>query len=186
MYATQQLRDEHEGIKVVLSVLEHLATQQERGQAVNTGHLDEIVDFLRTFADKCHHGKEEDLLFPALAQAGIPVEGGPIGMMLQEHTLGRGYIQGMVDALAQMKAGRDAGSEFARNALGYVELLRSHIEKENQVLFAIAEHHLPEAEHVRLAAGFDQVEQERIGPGVHERYHEMIHALRDAYLAGVA
>lgn len=182
MFATQPLRQEHEAIQTVLSVLERLATQLERGEQVNADHLDQILDFLRTFADRCHHGKEEDLLFPAMAKVGLPTNGGPIGVMLHEHTLGRGYIQGMVHAREEWKAGKSAEADFVRNALNYVNLLRGHIEKENQVLFAMAEQYLSKEEHARLLSAFDQVEQERIGPGVHEKYHEMIHALRDRYL----
>jgi len=186
MQATQQLREEHEGIKVVLAVLEHLAGEMRQGRAVKTEHLEQILDFLRTFADRCHHGKEEDELFPALANIGIPVEGGPIGMMLIEHTEGREYICGMGEALARLHAGESAHEAFARNARGYVDLLRAHINKENMVLFVMAEMHLPVAEDARLTAAFARIEQERIGAGVHERYHAMIHALRNEYLQKAA
>ncbi|HEY3417223.1 MAG TPA: hemerythrin domain-containing protein [Armatimonadota bacterium] len=186
MYATQQLRDEHEGIKTVLSVLETLADEMQQGRQVNLDHLEQIIDFLRTFADRCHHGKEEALLFPALRDAGIPVEGGPIGAMLHDHDEGRGYIRGMVDALQRLHAGEDARKEFAQNALSYVSLLRAHIQKENMVLFPMAEQRLSEGDHERLAHDFDKVEEEQIGPGVHERFHEMIHTLSEKYLKKAA
>ena len=186
MYATQQLRDEHEGIKTVLTVLEHLAGEMAMGRSVQIGHLAQIVDFLRTFADACHHGKEEEHLFPALNAAGLPGEGGPVGVMLHEHTLGRAHIRGMVEALEQLQAGEDAGEDFARHALAYVELLRAHIDKENNILFTMAEHILPPPVHVRLAESFDTIEQERIGPGEHERWHEFIHTLSETYLQKAA
>jgi len=186
MYATQQLRDEHEGIKVMLTVLEHLAGEMRAGRAVNITHLEQIVDFLRTFADRCHHGKEEEHLFPAFNAAGLPSEGGPVGVMLQEHTLGRGHIRGMVEALERLQAGEHAGEEFARHAQDYVDLLRAHIDKENNILFVMAERILPPQVHARLAESFEAIEQERIGPGEHERYHELIHTLRDTYLPKAA
>ncbi len=186
MYATQQLRDEHDGILVMLSVLEQLARELQHGREVNRTHLEQALDFLRTFADRCHHGKEEDLLFPALREAGLPSEGGPIGVMLHEHTEGRAHIRGMADALARLQAGADGADTFARHALGYVALLRAHIDKENNVLFALAERLLPPEAHTRLAADFDRVESERIGPGVHERYHALIRQLRDTYLRPAA
>ncbi|MHB9134565.1 MAG: hemerythrin domain-containing protein [Armatimonadota bacterium] len=186
MYATQQLRDEHEGILVMLSVLEHLAWEMKQGHAVHTDHLAQILDFLRSFADTCHHGKEEDLLFPALQAVGLPVDGGPIGVMLADHTEGRGYIRGMVDALERLQQGEDAAHEFVANALGYVQLLRAHIGKENQVLFVLAERMLPPQEHARLSTEFERVEAERIGAGVHERFHEMIHQLSEMYLKQAA
>ena len=186
MYATQQLRDEHEGIQMILSVLEHLAGELIAGHAVNLDHLEQILDFLRTFADKCHHGKEEELLFPALKATGMPWEGGPIAVMLAEHDQGRGYIRGMGEALEKMRAGEAAGQSFAKNALGYVALLRQHIDKEGNILFTMAEHLIPAARHETLAFEFAQLENERVGAGVHERYHQLIHTLRDAYLKTAA
>jgi hemerythrin-like domain-containing protein len=64
----------------------------------------------------------------------------------------------------------------------YARLLRDHIEKENNVLFVMSERQLPPEEHTRLLEGFERIEQERIGPGVHERYHAMLDRLRDEYL----
>lgn len=186
MYATQQLRDEHEGIKVVLTVLEQLAGELRQGHSVRTDDLAQIVDFLRNFADTCHHGKEEDMLFPALEAAGLPRNGGPIGVMLADHTEGRTHIRAMVEALKRLQNDEDAGTEFATHAQGYVDLLRAHIEKENQVLFVMAERMLPPDEHARLTTAFEEFEATHIGAGVHERYHEMIHILRDRYLRKAA
>ena len=185
MYATQQLRDEHEGIRVMLSVLEHLAGELQQGATVDAGDLASILDFLRTFADKCHHGKEEELLFPALAVAGLPEHSGPIAVMLSEHTQGRAFIRGMGKALAQLPD-TAARLTFAENALGYVHLLRAHIEKENQVLFMMAEMRLPAAEHARLLEAFERIETERIGAGKHEQFPALLHALRDRYLPKAA
>ena len=183
MYATQELRDEHESILIMLSVLEHLAADLHDGKAVNVEHLDHIMNFLTTFVDRCHHGKEEELLFPALVSAGVPSEGGPIGVMLAEHSYGRARIRAMTDALAQLHAGDTEGRPaFEHATLGYVRLLREHITKENNVLFVLAEQRLSPAEHERLAEGFARIEHERIGEGVHEQFHALLQQLRDTYL----
>ena len=183
MYATQDLRNEHEGIKVALAVLGHLANEIEADRAVGFDDLEQIVDFLKTFVDRCHHGKEEDLLFPALEAAGVPKENGPIGAMLADHSRGREYIRAMNDALAGVREGLPAdGKAFTAAAQGYVRLLSDHIEKENNVLFVMAEQQLPPEEHARLSEGFERIEQERIGPGVHERYHAMLDRLSAEYL----
>ncbi len=179
MYATQDLRDEHEGIKVALTVLERLAKEIEANRPVSLDDLGQIVDFLKMFADRCHHGKEEDLLFPALEAAGVPRENGPIGAMLADHTQGREYIRAMNDALTGIPVDRKA---FAVAAHGYTQLLTNHIEKENNVLFVMAERQLSPEEHATLAEGFERIERERIGPGVHERYHAMLKRLEDEYL----
>ena len=183
MYATQDLRDEHEGILLMLSVLERLGTTLQMDHAVNLQDLEQILGFLSNFADRCHHGKEEDVLFPSLIRAGIPDHGGPIGVMLAEHAQGRSLIQAMRESLSRLQAGDEASRpEFVGAALGYVRLLRDHIDKENTILFVIAEQRLTSDEHARLAEGFTQIERERIGDGVHEQYHALLHQLRDTYL----
>jgi hemerythrin-like domain-containing protein len=182
MYATQQLREEHEGILVVLDVLEHLGREVALGRPVETADLARILDFLRTFADRCHHGKEEDLLFPALEVAGLPSQGGPIGVMLAEHTEGRAHIRGMADALAR----HPVGTAFADHALAYVRLLRAHIDKENGVLFMMTERMLPATVHAALIDAFAHVEVDKIGPGVHEQYHALIEELQARYLQQAA
>ena len=95
MSATQQLKDEHEGILLMLRILDKIAAKIEAKGSVDPHHLERIVEFLQVFADRCHHGKEEDLLFPEMEKAGIPREKGPIGVMLMEHDQGRAYVRGM-------------------------------------------------------------------------------------------
>ncbi|HPA73070.1 MAG TPA: hemerythrin domain-containing protein [Spirochaetota bacterium] len=177
------LKEEHELILVMLRVLDAACSKIEAGESPDIARLYSIIDFIRNFADKCHHAKEENLLFPALEKAGIPREGGPVGVMLHEHVLGREYVRGMDEALGKMKAGdAKAAVHFIENARGYVTLLNAHINKENNALFMMAEQRLGPAEEKALMEGFERVEREEIGEGVHEKYHALLHELRDAYL----
>ena len=68
-------------------------------------HVDHLLEFFTVFVDKCHHGKEEELLFPALEQIGVERDKGPIGVMLKEHQQGREYVQKMKAAISQIKDG---------------------------------------------------------------------------------
>lgn len=136
MSATQQLKDEHEGILLMLRILDKVAAKIEDRGKIDPEHLDRIVEFFQVFADKCHHGKEEDLLFPELEKSGIAREGGPIGVMLAEHQQGRAFVKGMAEGAAQNKKGDAKGlAQFARNAREYITLLRQHIGKENEISF---------------------------------------------------
>lgn len=183
MKATEQLIEEHNGIMLMLKILSKLCDKLERGEPTSAERLESIVDFLSVFADRCHHGKEEDLLFPALEAAGIPRQGGPIGVMLQEHTLGRGYIKGMSEALAQYKSDQSgAAADLSRHARNYIALLTQHIQKENHVLFPMADMHLSAEEQTELLEGFETIERERIGEGKHEEYHALMHRLETLYL----
>ncbi len=183
MKATAQLIEEHEGILLMLRILNKVCDRLEAGALVSADHLASILEFLQVFADQCHHGKEEDLLFPAMEAAGVPRQGGPIGVMLHEHTLGRGYIRGMGEALASYQAGAPgAAASFAQHARHYIALLTQHIEKENNVLFPMADRHLPAAKQEELFEGFEAIERERIGVGKHEEFHELLGRLEGVYL----
>lgn len=183
MKATQQLKDEHEGIKLMLRIMEKISKAIEQGEEPNVAHYERIIDFLKGFADKCHHGKEEDVLFPELVKHGISNEGGPVGVMLNEHQKGREYIKALADALEEFKAGnKSAAKGIAEASTGYVQLLRNHIEKENNVLFMMADKVLNEKEQSEIFDAFEKLEVEKIGMGKHEEYHKLLKELKGVYL----
>jgi hemerythrin-like domain-containing protein len=151
---TQTLREEHRVILRAIALLEVAAGRLGEGRALPDGWWNELLDWLLTFADLNHHGKEERYLFPALTQAGVPADGGPVGVMLEEHAAGRALIRAMADGAPARRA------EAARR---YGHLLRDHIEKENGVLLPLAETVLDPQAQLLLARGFEKVEAEQ-GP----------------------
>lgn len=183
MKATDELRAEHEGIGVMLRVLEAVAEKLGEGEAVDPGDLDGMLEFLTVFVDRCHHGKEELHLFPALEKAGVPRENGPIGVMLGEHEEGRRLILRLREALDGLEPADAAGAESARRVMEeYVTLLDGHIAKENRVLFAMADARLDPGTDGELVAAFARLEQERIGEGRHEAFHALLGRLEAEYL----
>jgi hemerythrin-like domain-containing protein len=173
--ATGILRKEHDAILRMLEVTEEVARRLDSGASVPPTTLRQLHEFFRVFADTCHHGKEENLLFPALEKKGMPREGGPIGVMLTEHDQGRAFIKQMVEASqAYSQNAKDAGLRWSKAARGYSELLRNHIAKENEVLFVMAERMLSPTDQEKLADEFEKVEIEKIGAGTHERLHGLI------------
>ena len=183
MKATQQLKDEHEGIKLMLNVMETICTDLEKGKELNRNHFGKILDFIKGFADKCHHGKEEDVLFPALVNHGMSKEGGPIAVMLHEHQLGRDHIKSLSSAFEELKRGnKPAITNIISSSRSYIELLRNHIEKENNILFMMADKVLNEKEQSIVFDDFEKLEIEKIGPGKHEEYHGLLKELKNIYL----
>ncbi|KKK78887.1 hypothetical protein LCGC14_2839020, partial [marine sediment metagenome] len=125
----RQLIEEHKAIKSMLSILESVCNKLESKEEINPEDLEQILDFIKTFADKYHHEKEEYLLFPAMEKAGIPREGGPIAVMLMEHNVGRDFVKRMSEAVAKYQDGiRNGSQEIIENARGYISLLTPHIE----------------------------------------------------------
>lgn len=174
--AIDELKHDHDAILFALQILEKMLA----GIPANTASKEDLSDFigfLKEFADKCHHGKEEGLLFPALVKAGMPERAGPVGVMMAEHVEGRQFIQQMEAALAGALDGR----KFADSANGYIRLLRQHIDKENNVLFVMAEQMLPPAQLEELHHAFEAHEETVIGHGRHEELHAMLKSLRKKY-----
>ena len=135
---TQILVAEHE---LILQALEALGKRLDRmgddPTPADRVYLEEAVAFLRGFADKCHHGKEEDLLFKRMGERGFPTQGGPIAVMLSEHQAGRALIGG--SQRGRPGSGRTPGCGGHPAQRPGRELLRNHIAKENQVLFPMAD-----------------------------------------------
>ena len=132
MKPTDVLKHEH---KIVLAVLDGAEREAKNIQVtgkVDTEKISKIVDFLRTFVDKCHHSKEERKFFPRLQERGMPGDDGPIAVMLHEHTLGRNEVAAIADALGKFTGGDASATEpLAEHLLAYVKLLRGHIAKLN-------------------------------------------------------
>ncbi len=183
MEATAVLIDEHRAIKKMLRVAENVAARLDGGEHVPAEDLAAIVEFIAGFADKCHHAKEEGLLFPAMEKAGIPRQGGPIGVMFHEHKEGREFVRRMRSAVGRYSAGDvRAASEFAVNAGGYAALLRRHIDKEDNVLYPMADNVISESGQRDLIRAFENVEEESVGAGEHERFRQILDRLEAAYL----
>ena len=171
---TEVLKHEHRVIERVLAVIERLAEKPGIG---SKEAWEKAIDFIRNFADKCHHLKEEQLLFPALEEHGIPRDGGPVGMMLLEHEEGRALVRAMAEALPHAAVDPKMETVLKQNARAYLRLLREHIQKEDEILFNIAQDVLPPEEQKRLARDFERHEAEEIGAGVHEKYVKVVQEL---------
>jgi hemerythrin-like domain-containing protein len=175
--AIDDLKNEHDAILSAIQILERMIAGIEKAPSVNTKDMQDFIGFLKEFADKCHHGKEEGLLFPALIQAGLPEKGGPIGVMLADHAQGRQFIRDMEESLTpevdRVKLAQAAG--------GYATLLRNHIQKENTLLFPMSEKMLTEMQLEQLYEGFEEHEEKVIGQGRHEELHAMLKSLQEKY-----
>src|SRR3989304_1953250 len=177
---TEALKEDHRVIERLCRVLGHAAQRLDQGQAVSPSVFRGALAFIRNFADRCHHGKEEDCLFPALEQHGIPRHGGPGGGMLGEHGEGRAVVRGMAGALGEYEKGdKTAATALARNARGYVSLLTDHIPKEDNILYPMGEGVLSPQAKAQLLEKFEALERERLGPGKHQEYINLVGKLEE-------
>ncbi len=171
MEATDILKSEHRVIERVLAALSLAADRLAQGQPVRPGFFIDASDFIKGFADGCHHRKEEGVLFEAMVAGGMSRLGGPIAVMLADHEQGRSFTRTMRAAAEKLAAGDASAREtVVFNARGYVNLLRQHIMKEDHVLFPMAEQVIPPADQAKVTEDFEHVEHEETGAGVHEKY----------------
>jgi hemerythrin-like domain-containing protein len=175
---TEVLSDEHRVIDRVLSALEQL-TRLPVSDSV--ARWQKALEFFRHFTDQCHHFKEEKVLFPAMEARGIPNEGGPIGMILAEHEEGRAHVRSMWAAVEQIAAGDAASAEpLLSHARAYLTLLREHIQKEDDILFRMADEVIPQDEQRQILKQFEAHEAEEMGADAHDKYLNIANELERA------
>lgn len=182
--AIETLMTEHRLIEKVLGSLKIFIGQLEPAQHGARGRVAEYAEFFREFADRCHHGKEEDRLFTAMERHGFPSHAGPLFVMKQEHEIGRTHVR----SLAGVGAGSGELSEgevaaVREHAQAFIALLAAHIMKEDNVLFPLAEQSLPGPAIETLAGEFERFERSVMGAGRHERLHALAEGLIEAFPA---
>lgn len=177
--ATQNLEKDHEYILRLIRIMEEMAA----GKTQNITHMETVIDLIRNFADGFHHAKEENLLFPAMIEKGFSKEQGPIAVMLSDHDQGRHFVNGMEAGLQLYKYGDKQGLEKTyESMLSYGQLLQSHISKENNVLFRMADKSLSPADQQKLAEEFEDIEKNSSYSSKISVYHQSINELQMFYL----
>ena len=170
---TQVMTDEHQLILRMIELVEINTGLMEQGQFRNWQFFLDAVDFIRNYADRFHHAKEEDVLFIALIKNGMPEKQSPIEAMHMEHDQGRAFVRA-VEVAAEKALGGETGQipVIAENAKGYAELLRGHIEKEDNILYPLAERVLPE----EVRAGMQQAyaDAEAQTRGLADKYRQLV------------
>jgi hemerythrin-like domain-containing protein len=183
MLTTDTLRDEHNGVLVVLDHLDRAVGAAERGVPVPADIFADIQEFFAVFVDRCHHAKEEQVLFPALGTEGAALQ----HELEQQHVRGRRLAGAYASAVAGFRPGDRVSTEpVATSARRYTEFLRDHIDLETGELFPLIEHNLSAGEDGNVIQAFERIEEEQIGPGTHERLHGMIAGLGPRIDAAIA
>lgn len=156
---TKTLVDEHKLILRMIALLEKNAPKTAAGSYLNWQFYLDGIAFIRQYADRFHHAKEEDVLFKALIDNGMPKDNSPVAAMLVEHDQGRSYVRAMEKAVHEAQAGSKKSCQaVAANALGYAALLRDHIAKEDDILYPLAERVLPEGMRAGILKGYQDAE----------------------------
>ena len=148
--STSSLRSDHNLIERVLSSMTATVSLLKDGKVVPESILLQTIDFTKNFVDVCHHGKEEETLFPALAQTGMPTKMGPIARMLLEHQITK-EIASKIEESSKIYFTNGDSEELVRNIEQYIQHVTDHLHKENNRLFMMAD--------ARLQSYSDQIDK---------------------------
>lgn len=151
---TQLLSDEHQNILKVIDALLNECNDLEKGKALNIAFFEKAIDFIKNYADKFHHAKEEDILFKAMLEELENLHCNPIPVMLHEHETGRGFVKGMEEGLKENNI-----KQVIENASGYCYLLQEHIYKEDNILYPMAEQALDDKQKDTINKKYNDIEK---------------------------
>jgi hemerythrin-like domain-containing protein len=184
MNPIEALMNEHRVIESVLDAFESYVDRLAPDSPADPADLGRFTRFIREFADTCHHGKEEDILFEAMVLNGMPRDTGPIAVMLHEHDQGRQLVRTWTDCAA--RAAESGWNDGERQCLRlaahtYANHLRHHIQKEDGVLYQMAATQLDAAAMAEIARRFEVFEAEKTGPGGHAALHALAEDLIARY-----
>ncbi|MBS4539114.1 hemerythrin domain-containing protein [Clostridium sp. D2Q-11] len=183
MNSIDVLVNEHNNIKRVLKIVRCICVDMVEGKEVDIEDFYSIIDFIRNYADKYHHGKEEDMLFEYMSEElSSDIGEGPIRGMFIEHDYGRNYVMNLEIAVkAYEKGSNEAKVDIIANAIGYANLLNNHIHKEDNVIYKYASRHLSKETIERLNSEFEVFENEDKNLDKKKKYLDLIEKLDQKY-----
>jgi len=174
---TGLLEREHRVIQRVIGTMVTLAGTLERGGYVEVGTLIDTLEFMRAFADQCHHGKEERHLFPLLGRKGAPVTGYPLDALIRDHENTRTLTRQLAGASEAYLQGNLAAREALLESLrGLIGIYPNHMWKEDYLLFPMANRVLSPKQQRDLREKFEAVDAQ-IGTDAYQRFEQMANRL---------
>lgn len=169
------LMAEHRVIERMVTVLESEIDSISKGESVDSRRLDKVIDFIRMYADRCHHGKEEDILFDRLTDKNLdPALEALMQELVDEHVKARGFTRRLIDANDRYARGdTDASSEIVQAGGELVRLYPSHIAKEDRRFFKPCLEYFTDEERAQMLADFEEFDRTL----VHEKYKKLVEEL---------
>ena len=158
--STTSLRKDHDLIEKVLKSMWAAVSLLKDGKTIPESILAPVIDFTKNFTDVCHHGKEENSLFPELEKKGMPRNMGPIAVMLMEHDITRKIARRIEESLqVYLKTGDS--SQLVTDMTEYINHVMQHLWKENNRLFMMADMALQDIKD-QVSQSLSKVEESRL------------------------
>jgi len=177
MQARGPLMIEHRLIERMIALIEHTLKGIEATGTVDPVFIDTAVDFIRTYADQTHHGKEEDILFRDLDKKDLSDKDRRImNELIEEHVFGRKTVKELVEANTRYRGGdTSVAHAIAASLRTLADFYPRHIEKEDKVFFPSFREYLSDQEEQAMLAEFWEFDRKMI----HEKYRSLVEALEE-------
>jgi hemerythrin-like domain-containing protein len=172
MQARGPLMIEHRLIERMLSIVKGVLAKIESKNKVDPVFVDVVVDFIRVYADRTHHGKEEDILFRELNNKPLSTEDRQIMKeLIEEHVFGRQTTKALVEANTRYLNGDETAlTDITANLKTLTEFYPRHIEKEDKVFFPSSRTYFTDEEDQAILAEFWEFDRNMI----HEKYKSLV------------
>lgn len=169
---------EHRLIERMLDIVAGATARIEKTRHVDPVFIDTTVDFIRTYADRTHHGKEEDILFVELEKKDLtPVDRNRLDELVDEHVRARAHVKELAAANELFVAGDPEALARIVAALSWlVDFYPKHIEKEDKVFFPHTERYFTAGELDAMLAAFREFDRRMI----HEKYRALVDSFAPA------
>lgn len=168
--------EEHRNVKRMLTVIRKLCYKIVRNEEVNFEDFYKIIDFVRSYTDKHHHGKEESMLFNRMTEELGPAAQKLVNQgMMVEHDLGRLYMRELEEATGKVLKGDDVAKiDIIGSAMSYVNLLNRHIDKEDGVVYKFAKNNLSKETMEKIEKECEAFENTPESIAAKEKYEAML------------
>ncbi len=166
----RRLVEEHYLIKRLLSLIPEIAGSLDLKEPKNRDAVLAIVDFIKDYADKYHHAKEEEILFKYFDESS-----NIIGIMLEDHKTARGYVKTILEALEEKNT-----DKASHALLLYHDLLSEHIKREDEILYRWIDRNISDSAIGELYSRFDEADKAYIDvPGKYSMFINELERLFD-------
>jgi len=175
MQARGPLMIEHRLIERMLSVIKDALLQIEITHKTDPVFVDIAVDFIRIYADRTHHGKEEDILFRELRKRSLSAEDKLVmEELIEEHIFGRQTTKALIEANTRYRNGDESAlADIATRLQTLVEFYPKHIEKEDKIFFPASRTYFTDHEDQAILAEFWEFDRKMI----HEKYKSVVEGM---------
>jgi len=182
MTPTENLINEHKKINELLDIMSKIALKIKSKDVFYPNDVEEVVKYLINIIENSHHGKEDDVFYPELISSGIPKETAPLSIINYEHLISVNYLKDISSCVVNCKIGNDFSGELLADSLtNYVIAIKNHIQREEEIVFPIANEVFSIEKQNDILQRFEIIEQKYISNSFNDQFDELLNKIKNKY-----